>query len=89
MFLRIDTSTTPPLVDVVEPDDFTSFKVVVITPQHSWVDPAGLAALAGRAGDAEWERRLAGMVGYAETKGWLDEQGRIRAHIETKAPEQA
>ena len=86
MYLRVDTTSTPPSVEVVEPDDFTSFKVVVVTPSHSWVDPAGLAALAGRAGDPEWEHNLAGMVGYAESKGWLDEQGRIRAHVEVQEP---
>jgi hypothetical protein len=86
MYLRIDTSVIPPLVEVVEPDDFTSFKVVVGTTSHTWVDPSGLAALAGRAGDADWQDKLDGMVGYAETKGWLDEQGRLRAHVE-HAPE--
>ena len=65
MFLRIDTRTTPPGVEVVEPDDFTSFKVVVSTPSHSWVDPGALAALAGRAGDTAWAEKLAGMVSYA------------------------
>ncbi len=86
MYLRIDTSSTPPSVEVVEPDDFTSFKVVVLTPSHSWVDPADLAALAGRAGDTEWEHNLTGMIGYARSKGWLDERGRIRAHVEVQEP---
>lgn len=84
MYLRIDSRTTPPLVEVVEPEDFTSFKVVVVTASHSWVDPADLTALAGRAGDPEWQQKLAGMVSYAESKGWLDGQGRIRAHVETQ-----
>jgi hypothetical protein len=84
MYLRIDTRTTPPLVEVMEPDDFTSFKVVVLTPSHSWVEPGGLAALAGRADDPDWQQKLAGMISYAESKGWLDEQGRIRAHVETQ-----
>lgn len=84
MYLRIDTGTTPPLVEVVEPEDFTSFKVVVVTASHSWVDPADLTALAGRSDDADWQQKLAGMISYAGTKGWLDEQGRIRAHVETR-----
>ena len=84
MYLRIDPRTTPPLVEVVEPDDITSFKVVVVTPAHSWVDPADLTALAGRADDPDWQQKLAGMISYAESKGWLDEQGRIRAHLETE-----
>lgn len=86
MYLSIDNSTTPPLIELVEPDDFTSFKVVVSTPSHSWVDPGILAALAGRARDTAWAEQLAGMVSYAGTKGWLDEQGRIRAHVEVQEP---
>lgn len=84
MYLRVDTRTTPPLVDVVEPDDFTAFKVVVVTPSHSWVDPGELAALTGRTDDPEWQQKLTGMVAYARSKGWLDEQGRIRAHVEIR-----
>jgi hypothetical protein len=84
MILRVDTQTTPPLVEVAEADDFTSFKVVVRTPSHSWVDPTDLAALAGRTDDPDWQQKLAGMVAYAGSKGWLDEQGRIRAHVETQ-----
>lgn len=83
MILRIDTHTTPPLVEVTEPDDFTSFKVVVLMSTHSWVDPGDLTELAGRTDDPDWQQKLAGMISYAESKGWLDEQGRIRAHVET------
>lgn len=84
MFLHIDTSTTPPLIEVVDPDDFTAFKVVVATASHSWVSPDDLTELAGRADDPDWQRKLAGMITYADSKGWLDEHGRIRAHVETQ-----
>lgn len=84
MYLRIDSRTIPPLVEVVEPEDFTSFTVVVVRPSHSWVDPADLTALAGRTEDPEWQQKLAGMVTYADSQGWLDERGRIRAHVETQ-----
>ena len=84
MYLRIDPSTTPPLVEVVEPEDFTAFKVVVVTAAHSWVDPADLTALAGRADDPDWQQKLAGMISYADSKVWLDERGRIRAHVDTQ-----
>lgn len=86
MYLRVDTRATPPLVEVVEPDDFSAFKVVIVTSSHSWVEPNELAALAGRADDPDWQRQLAGMMSYAQSKGWLDEQGRIRAHVETREP---
>ncbi|MGB3500619.1 MAG: flavin reductase family protein [Mesorhizobium sp.] len=48
---------------------------------YAWVSQDGLRALSTRAGDAEWEAGLAGMVKYAASKGWLDPQGAIRAHI--------
>ncbi|MCV7356647.1 hypothetical protein [Mycolicibacterium fluoranthenivorans] len=82
MYLRVDTRTTPPDVQVCEPEDFTAFKVVVVTAAHSWVDPADLSELAGRGGDAEWQQKLAAMIDFARSKGWTDESGRIRAHIE-------
>ncbi|MGW0162074.1 hypothetical protein ACWDUN_22455 [Mycobacterium sp. NPDC003323] len=86
MYLRIDTRVTPPAVEVVEPEDFSAFKVVVLTAAHSWVDPADLTELAGRTDDPEWRRQLTGMLSYAESKGWLDEQGRIRGHVEVQTP---
>ena len=82
MYLRVDTRSTPPHVELCEPEDFTAFKVVVVTAAHSWVDPSDLAELAGRSGDAEWQQKLTGMIGYAQSKGWIDEAGRIRAHVE-------
>lgn len=82
MYLRVDTRTTPPAVQVCEPEDFTAFKVVVVTAAHSWVDPADLGELAGRGGDAQWQQKLAAMIDLARSKGWTDENGRIRAHIE-------
>lgn len=84
MYLRIDPRIIPPHVEVVEPEDFSTFKVVVVTPSHSWVDPADLTALAGRADDPDWQQKLAGMISYADSKGWLDERGRIRAHVDTQ-----
>ena len=63
----------------VEPEAFTLFTVVVVSSSHS-----RLTVLAGRADDPDWQQKLAGMVSYAGSKGWLDEQGRIRAHVETQ-----
>jgi hypothetical protein len=82
VYLRIDIRVTPPHVQLCEPDDFTSFKVVMVTAKHSWVHPDDLTALAGRGGDAQWQQNLAAMIGYAQSKGWTDEAGRIRAHVE-------
>lgn len=82
MYLRVDVQHVPPIVEVCDPEDFTRFKVVVVTPTHTWVDPRSLTELAGRAGDAAWEDKLGRMISYAQTKGWLDGQGRLRAHVE-------
>lgn len=48
---------------------------------YAWVRQDGLRAICPRAGEAEWEAGLAKMVGFAASKGWLDPEGAIRAHI--------
>ncbi|WP_308163006.1 hypothetical protein [Nocardia alni] len=68
-------------MELRDQDDFTSLSVVVVTPSRVWLDPAGLTELAGRGGDEIWRTQLAGMVDYAESKGWLDEAGRVSAHV--------
>ena len=88
MYLHIDHTEVPPAVEVREPDDFTAFKVVVEVPEHAWVAPDVLTALAGRGDDDAWRQNLAGMLAYAASKGWCDDAGRVRAHVEvtTAAP---
>lgn len=50
---------------------------------HVFVSKAALTKLAGSLGqDRDWQSSLAQMVAYATSKGWVDDQGRIRAHIE-------
>ncbi|WP_426954332.1 hypothetical protein [Muricoccus radiodurans] len=49
----------------------------------AWVSEAALRDLAPRAGEADWQEGFAGMVAYARGRGWVDDQGAIRAHIET------
>jgi hypothetical protein len=50
---------------------------------HVLVQPDGVRALAGdRATDPEWQKSLDGMLGYAASKGWVDETGAIQAHCE-------
>ena len=49
---------------------------------HLFVEPDWLRRQAGSlADDPEWQRNFAGMVEFARSKGWLDDQGRIRAHV--------
>ncbi len=49
--------------------------------RHIWVEPSILRFLSGYAGDGDWEKHFTGMLTYAQVKGWLDEQGRVRAHL--------
>jgi hypothetical protein len=62
--------------------DLTRLGAVADNGEHVFVAPDTVRALAGEAVTPEWEERFAGMVGYAASKGWLDEVGRIRAHVE-------
>lgn len=50
---------------------------------HFFVEPESLRALAGpRAEDAVWREKLDAMLAYATSKGWTDDAGRVRAHVE-------
>ena len=63
MYVEIDLSVVPPATVLGEPDDFTSFKVVVREAEHARVPVESLERLAGeRAGDPEWRRGLRKML---------------------------
>jgi len=50
--------------------------------QHAWIEPDWLREQAGPlAEDAGWQSGFSAMIDFARSKGWLDEQGRIRAHV--------
>lgn len=49
--------------------------------EHVRLAPAVLRFLSGHAGEVEWETGFDAMIGYAASKGWLDTQGRVRAHL--------
>ena len=52
-----------------------------VDDDHVWVAVAAVRAWAD--GDADWEANFAAMLGYAATKGWLnDDESMIQAHIE-------
>jgi hypothetical protein len=49
---------------------------------HVFVEPARLRQLAGdRAADPEWLAGLEKMTAFAAEHGWVDDAGRIRAHV--------
>lgn len=74
-------------VALEDPGVFTAFDAVVEVPEHLWVLPETLLALAGPlAEDAQWRRQYDAMVAYAASKGWTDDDGRIRAHVRQSQP---
>jgi hypothetical protein len=87
VYIHIDLTQLPPSVEVCEPDEFNSFSVVASVPPHVWIEPGTVAHIAGRTSDAAWRERLAGMIDYAASKGWVNEHGQVRAHIEVQHPE--
>jgi hypothetical protein len=81
--IELDLTTVPPTATLADVDDFERFEVVAAPVSHVFVPVEELRRLAGeRAGDPAWEESLEGMVAYARSKDWLDENGAIRAHVE-------
>ena len=50
-------------------------------PGHVRLSPSVLRFLSSHAGSAEWDAKFDAMIAYAASKGWLDAQGRVRAHL--------
>jgi hypothetical protein len=85
-------------VELLEPDVFTAFKVVLHgggpsptlaaevvarVDEHAWIRVDALRELAGAAATPEWEESLQGMLEFARSKGWVDDElGAVRAHVE-------
>ncbi|MES2190451.1 MAG: glucose 1-dehydrogenase [Pseudomonadota bacterium] len=51
---------------------------------HVRLQPAVLRLLSDLAGTPDWDARFDAMISYAAGKGWLDDQGRVRAHLTQK-----
>ena len=56
---------------------------------HVRLSPSVLRFLSSHAGSAEWEAKFDAMISYAASKGWLDEQGRVRAHLTFRESDEA
>lgn len=48
---------------------------------HVRLAPSVLRFLSSDAGSVEWDAKFDAMISYADSKGWLDTQGRVRAHL--------
>jgi hypothetical protein len=46
------------------------------------IDPEAIVRAVTDRVAADWSERYAAMVEYAETKGWINPDGSIRAHVE-------
>lgn len=51
--------------------------------EHVWVDLARLRGLGDAHGGPDWREGCDGMIAYARSKGWTDDEaGLVRAHLE-------
>ncbi len=97
MEIRLDPNSPPQLMDaevftslkISVPEDRQSIADLTAMlgdsgsvhedAQHVWLDPKWLA-LSGKPSE-EWQNGLAAMLKYAARSGWVDENGRVRAHV--------
>lgn len=49
---------------------------------HVWLRLERLHALGAARGGADWRRGCDGMIDFARSKGWVDDEDRVRAHVE-------
>jgi hypothetical protein len=97
VIVEVRLGTGEPQVELLEPDVFTAFKVVLYgggpalaeTPgvarveEHAWIPIDRVRELAGAGATPEWEESFQGMLGYARSKGWVDDElDAVRAHVE-------
>lgn len=83
MHIEVDLSVVPPALALRDSDDFKMFKVVVKDADHVWAELGDITALPGaRPDDPAWVEGFEGMVAYAKANDYIDDQGRMRGHVE-------
>lgn len=50
--------------------------------EHAWIEQEVVRTLAEGSVGEDWDDRFDAMVTFAIGKGWVDAEGRIRAHVE-------
>lgn len=50
--------------------------------EHVWIRIERLHALGAAHGGKDWRRGCDGMIEFARSKGWVDDEDRVRAHLE-------
>jgi hypothetical protein len=103
MIVHVDLAVTPAAVTLEDPADCGRFHVAAAggsdltriglavgrpdADDHVWVSIDRVRELAAGAVDDSWAGAFAAMLAYAETKGWLsDDGGALRAHVEWVQP---
>lgn len=85
MYVEIDLSLVPPVLELREPTDFSAFKVVMKRMDTAGVRVSILRELAGeRTEDAKWQGQFDRMLAYAASHNWIRDDGSIEAHVEWK-----
>ena len=96
MIIAVDTDAGTVRLD--DPDTFTAFSIEAtgsgdlgtalagvgrFDGEHGWFSRAEILRLAGdRARDEGWLEALDGMIAFAVDKGFADDGGAVRAHVE-------
>ena len=57
--------------------------------EHVFLEPEAVKDLAGDVAGEQWSADFDSMIGYARSKGWVDDAGRVRAHIERRTDDPA
>lgn len=71
------------VASLTDADDLTEFSVRFRPPEHLWISREEVARLVGDlAADPDWQVSFEKMFIFAQSKGWVDGLGRIRAHVE-------
>ncbi len=82
MIISVDLTQIPPMLELLEANDFKNLRLVTIG-EHAHVPREMLLDLAGElAFDPAWLKQLDSMLDYAREHGWTDELGATRVHIE-------
>jgi hypothetical protein len=63
-------------------DALTGLGTVDADGGHAMLDADAVRRLAGATEGDPWSADFDAMVEYARSKGWTDEHGRVRAHLE-------
>jgi hypothetical protein len=81
--LHVEVPVGTDAVTLASPSALGQLGFVAANGTYAWLDREALReAVAPVDRSADWETSFNGMIVFAESKGWVDDMGRLRAHIE-------